>query len=167
MLPSLTSGILSWELDSLVDSFSFFPTTTEASSSSPRVHLFFSSRWKSGSYLKLFLSALTFCSTLTTAQLKSASFEELTAVVSQVTHPWGWQLYHSRGKKLLSASLSHGSWVGGVDGGTIPLMLHKERGCCCIIMPSQHRVPVLKSNNKPNPPLYLLLLGWINQRSAN
>ncbi len=96
--PSLTSGILSWELDSLVDSFSFFPTTTEASSSSPRVHLFFSSRWKSGSYLKLFLSALTFCSTLTTAQLKSASFEDLTAVVSRVTHPWGWQLYHSRGK---------------------------------------------------------------------
>lgn len=91
---------------------------------------------------------------LTTAQLESASCEELTAAVSRVTHPWEWQLYRSREKTLLNASLSHWTWVGGVVGGTFPLMPHKERGCCFVIMPSQHRVPVLKSNNKPNPPLY-------------
>lgn len=44
---------------------------------------------------------------LTTAQLESASCEELTAVVSQVTHPWGWQLCRSRsrGKTIFNAPL--------------------------------------------------------------
>lgn len=91
---------------------------------------------------------------LTTAQLESASCKELTAVVS-----WGWQLYRSRGKTLLNAPLcfteSEWTWVGGVVGGIFPLMLHKECGCCFVIMPSQHRVTVLKPNNKPTPSLYL------------
>lgn len=61
--PSLTSGILSLELDSLVDSFSFFPTMTEASSSSPRVHLFFSSRWRQREWRKIWIlfEAVSLC----------------------------------------------------------------------------------------------------------
>lgn len=49
-----------------------------------------------------FLSWRSAC-ILTTAQLESASCKELTAVVSRVTHPWGWQLYRSHGKTLLNA----------------------------------------------------------------
>ncbi len=165
--PSLTSGILSWELDSLVDSFSFFPTMTEASSSSPRVHLFFSSRWRQREWRKIWIlfEAVSFCPDVLLVSSPQLSWNlprarSLLRSCPESSHPWGWQLYRSHGKTLLNAPLcfteSHWTcWVDGVVGGTFPLMLHEERGCCFVIMPSQHRVPVLNPNNKPNPPLYL------------
>lgn len=85
---------------------------------------------------------------LTTAQLESASCEELTVVVSQVTHPWGWQLCRSRsrGKTLFNAPLCllralNSSWWCGWRN--ISTCAPQGSGCSFVIMPRHHRVTVL------------------------
>lgn len=165
--PSRTSGILSWELDSLVDSFSFFPMMTEASSSSPRVHLFFSSRWRQREWRKIWIlfEAVSFCPDVLLVSSPQLSWNL----------PRARSLLRSCPESPIPEDDSCTVVVGKRSSMLLCVLLRvtglvelvvwlEERFHSCstrnvdaafVIIPSQHRVPVLKPNNKPNPPLYL------------